>query len=424
MTMSSSVSKVTLNGDGVQTAWPFSFKVWKAADLEISITNAEGVTTVVSNWSVSLASAGGTVTYPTSGPALPSGHKITIARSMDFLQDVDLVSGTRWDPEVVETALDIACAERQQLKERLARAVTVDIASGTTPEALRDAIFAAKDTAVSSASSALDSAERAEIAANSVGVLSASGTLTAGQDTITLPWSYDTGTGNIAVFLGGVKQLRSTLTFLTSTTVRVGVAVTENTPYEVMSVTLSAESVLTGLRDQCVTAKTAAETAQSGSEIARTGAETAQAAAEAAVATLRAKGFQAIKTADQTGIASATVTKVTFPSEIEDTDGWYNAATSEFTPPAGVYLIEASLQFSAGVVDGYGFRVILNKNGSTFRQKLVVASSAITVHPSISCFVKANGTDVFTVYAYGEGAGNKTVAGEESTTSFSAYKVE
>jgi|GEM_PF-7012713 len=138
----------------------------------------------------------------------------------------------------------------------------------------------------------------------------------------------------------------------------------------------------------------------------------------------RAKGFQAIKTADQTGIASATPTKVTFPSEIEDTDGWYNAATSEFTPPAGVYLIEARLQFSAGVVDGSDFRVILNKNGSTFRQKLVVARGTVTVHPDISCFVKANGTDVFTVYAYGAGAGTKTVAGEESTTTFSAYKVE
>jgi phage-related tail fiber protein len=163
--MSSAVSKVTLNGDGVQTSWPFSFKVWKAADLEVSITNAAGVTTVVSNWSVSLAGTGGTVTYPTSGPALPSGHKITIARSMDFLQDVDLISGTRWDPEVVETALDRATAERQQLKEKLDRAIVVDVASSTTPEALRDSIFAARDTSVASAASALDSAERAEIAA-------------------------------------------------------------------------------------------------------------------------------------------------------------------------------------------------------------------------------------------------------------------
>ena len=266
MTMSSSVSKVTLNGNGSTTSFPFGFKVWKAADLEVSITDASGVVSVVTDWGVALnPSGGGTVAYPTSGPPLPTGHKITIARSMDFLQDVDLVSGTRWDPEVVETALDRATAERQQLKERLDRAVAVPISSSTTPEQFTADFFTARDEAVASASSAASSAAAAQVAANSVGVLSASGTLTAGQDTITLPWSYDTSTGNIAVFLGGVKQVRSTLTFLTSTTVHIGAAVTENTPYEVTSVTLSAESVLTGIRDQCVVAKTGAEAAAAAS---------------------------------------------------------------------------------------------------------------------------------------------------------------
>lgn len=278
MTIASAVSKVTLNGNGSTTSFPFGFKVWKAADLEVSITDASGVVSVVANWGVALnPSGGGTVAYPTSGPPLPTGHKITIARSMDFLQDVDLVSGTRWDPEVVETALDRATAERQQLKERLDRAVAVPISSSTTPEQFADDLFTARDGALASASAAAASAATAQVAANSVGVLSASGTLTAGQDTITLPWSYDTSTGNIAVFLGGVKQLRSTLTFLTSTTVQIGAAVTENTPYEVTSITLSAESVLTSLRDQCATAKTGAETARTGAETARTGAETAEA---------------------------------------------------------------------------------------------------------------------------------------------------
>lgn len=234
MTMSSAVSKVTLNGDGVQTSWPFAFKVWKAADLEVSITNAEGVTTVVSNWSVSLADTGGTVTYPTSGPALPSGHKITIARSMDFLQDVDLVSGTRWDPEVVETALDRATAERQQLKEKLDRAIVVDIAATTTPEALRDSIFAARDTAVSSAASALDSAERAEIAATTASYYNHEGVLTTGQDTIALPWAYDTDVG-VEVFLSGIKQTEASLIFVDSYTVKLDTPVSADTPFEVVS---------------------------------------------------------------------------------------------------------------------------------------------------------------------------------------------
>lgn len=259
MTIASAVSKATLNGNGSTTAFPFGFKVWKAEDLEVSITDTSGTVSVVANWSVVLnPSGGGTVTYPLTGSPLPTGHKITIARSMDFLQDVDLVSGTRWDPEVVETALDRATAERQQLKERLDRAVAIPISSSTTPEQFAADLFTARDEAAASAASAATSAATAQVAANSVGVLSASGTLTAGQDTITLPWSYDTGTGNIAVFLGGVKQVRSTLTFLTPTTVQIGAAVVENTLYEVTSVTLSAESVLTGLRDQCAAANTSA----------------------------------------------------------------------------------------------------------------------------------------------------------------------
>ena len=49
MTMSSAVSKVTLNGDGVQTSWPFSFKVWKADDLEVILTSPGGTESVTTD---------------------------------------------------------------------------------------------------------------------------------------------------------------------------------------------------------------------------------------------------------------------------------------------------------------------------------------------------------------------------------------
>ena len=154
MTMSSSVSKVTLNGDGVQTTWPFSFKVWKAGDLEVSITSPAGANTVVTDWTVELGESGGTVTYPITGYPLPLGWKITIRRSMDFLQEVDLVSGTRWDPEVVETALDQAAAERQQLLEEISRSVRIGVASTENPENVVAEIFYARQVAEDSASAA------------------------------------------------------------------------------------------------------------------------------------------------------------------------------------------------------------------------------------------------------------------------------
>jgi hypothetical protein len=276
MTISSTVSKTTLDGNGVQTSWPFAFKVWKSEDLQILITDENGFTQIDENWLVSLASVGGTVTYPTAGDPLPLGHKITIKRSMDFLQDVDLVSGTRWDPEVLETALDKAAAERQQILEELGRSAKIDIASEDTPDELIASIFAAQAGALAAEAGAeaaeagataqagiaaghADDAEQsaidAALAAASIGILSSEGELAVGQDTIVLPWVYDPLLGNVAVYLNGVKQAGDTLTFVDANTVRVGDVVSETTTWEAVSVTVAGESVLTALRDQAEAAR-------------------------------------------------------------------------------------------------------------------------------------------------------------------------
>jgi len=276
MTMSSTVSKVTLLGDGVQTSWPFAFKVWQEADIEVILSDPTGADSVALDWSAVLAGLGGTVTYPTSGPPLPLGWKITIKRAMPFLQEVDLVSGTRWDPEVVETALDQKTAELQQLKEELSRSVKIGITSSGTAEDLLASIYDARDAALASASSSAGSADdsaisaseaaasavAAELAANSVSVLTASGTLTVGQDTINLPWSYDSSAGNISVFISGVKQVKSTLTFVSDTSVRIGFLASETLAWEVVSTTAASESILTALRDQALDAKDDAESAR------------------------------------------------------------------------------------------------------------------------------------------------------------------
>lgn len=276
MTMSSAVSKVTLNGDGVQTSWPFSFKVWKAGDLEVILTSPGGTESVTTDWSVVLAGSGGTLTYPVLGYPLLTGWKITIRRSMDFLQEVDLVSGTRWDPEVVETALDQAAAERQQLLEEIGRSVRIGVASTEDPTQVVNQVFLARDQAAASAgaaatseSNAADSAAAAQLAASHIGVLGAEGTLTTGQDTITLPFAYDFEKEAIAVYLGGIRQNKASLTFPDAYTVVLDTPVATNTEYIVSSVTLEGEAILTGLRDDAVAAKDGAETAQGLAEDAR-----------------------------------------------------------------------------------------------------------------------------------------------------------
>ncbi len=71
--------------------------------------------------------------------------------------------------------------------------------------------------------------------ADTITVLTAEGVIPTGQDTITLPWTYNPILGNLAVVLAGLFQQRSTLTFSSSTTVTLDAAVLQDTPYMVMS---------------------------------------------------------------------------------------------------------------------------------------------------------------------------------------------
>lgn len=236
--LSSNVSKITLNGDGANKAFPFSFKVWDSADLRVVITDANGEDTPVSNWSAVILGLGGTVTYPTSGNPLPAGSKITIMRNMDFLQDVDLISATRWDPEVVETALDRLTAQDQLLLEKMNRALTLGVTSNLDPTAVVEDLFNARDRAESAA-------DRAESAATTSAYYTHEGTLLSGQDTITLPWAYDTSIG-VEVYLGGVILLESEKEYTGLHSVKVVPAVQADTQFKVIS-TVGAVSGLDSL---------------------------------------------------------------------------------------------------------------------------------------------------------------------------------
>lgn len=127
MTMSSNLSTVTRNGNGVATSFSFPFKVWDVSQLEVYIVDASGAATKTTNWTATLSDSGGNVVYPASGgTVLPTGQKIVINRSMPFTQEVDLVQAEAFDPEVIETSLDMLTATTQQLKEAVGRAVKVD----------------------------------------------------------------------------------------------------------------------------------------------------------------------------------------------------------------------------------------------------------------------------------------------------------
>ena len=127
MTVSSSTNKIIGTGNGVTTSWPFSFKVLDPDHLVVTYTDAAGDETTLDpgTYTVALnadqdASPGGSVTH---GPAIASGTKLTILRSVPYTQAIDLKNQGGFFPEVLERGFDLMVMQVQQLREQLARAL-------------------------------------------------------------------------------------------------------------------------------------------------------------------------------------------------------------------------------------------------------------------------------------------------------------
>ncbi|MGE9985376.1 hypothetical protein [Desulfovibrio sp. SGI.169] len=165
MTIESTLSKNTYTGNGLTTVFPFSFKVWDSSQLKVTISSPDGVITTATGWTADLSDSGGSVTYQKDGSPLPSGWTLAITRDMPFVQNVNLITGSRFDPEVIERALDTATAERQQLLEVASRSIQMPATSSITPEQYGQELLDAKDDAASSAAQAARSAREAQASA-------------------------------------------------------------------------------------------------------------------------------------------------------------------------------------------------------------------------------------------------------------------
>lgn len=161
MTLPYSPSIATFMGNDVATEFPFHFKVWDKSHLQVSVVRPDGVVQAMPFTAV-LTDTGGTVNLVHNGKPLPAGWRLSIVRNMPFEQRVDLVAGTRFDPQVIEDVLDVAAAERQQLRESLARAVIVPPGSAEAPDVVADKILRAAAEAVQAAVDAGESRLGAE----------------------------------------------------------------------------------------------------------------------------------------------------------------------------------------------------------------------------------------------------------------------
>lgn len=207
------------------------------------------------------------------------------------------------DAEDSAAAAAVSAAAAQSSAEAAAQA-EADIASIRLDalaayQAAEDAVAdaARADQAADDAEGYAAKAQQSAIDASGMGFLNATGTLTAGADTITLPWEYDLVRRNVAVYLGTGKQPQGSLTFVDSTHIKVSGPVAQDTPYEVLSLVMASASILTDFYNGSKAAALAAEAAQDGAETAQASAELAQSGARLAKAGAEAARDEAISAA-------------------------------------------------------------------------------------------------------------------------------
>lgn len=140
MTVPSTTRKAgPYTGNGVQTVYPFSFKVFAATDIKVVQADLAGVeTTLSSGYTVSVnsdqvASPGGNVTM-TTAPA--TGYKLSVLGNLPYDQTLAIPGGGNFNPVAVENALDRIVEQLQQVAEAGSRALALPAsatASGTLP---------------------------------------------------------------------------------------------------------------------------------------------------------------------------------------------------------------------------------------------------------------------------------------------------
>lgn len=118
------------NGNGVTTAFNYTFPITAIGEVKVVRQNADLTETVLvltTDYTVTGAGnpAGGQVIL-NSGALLPTGAKLVLLLDMDFDQAVDYSNQGRIQLSLLEISLDKLTLAARQLREELLRAVTVD----------------------------------------------------------------------------------------------------------------------------------------------------------------------------------------------------------------------------------------------------------------------------------------------------------
>jgi len=135
--------------------------------------------------------------------------------------------------------------------------------------------------------------------------------------------------------------------------------------------------------------------------------------------------FHVHKNGTGQSVATSTLTKVTWATEVLDTNNDFDIATNErFTPTvAGKYLLYANVAYTS-IGDGKVFEGHIYKNGASEKVTRATAGSTDTCNANVCALVEANGsTDYFEVFANHEHGSNRDVNGEARRVYFMGFKI-
>jgi hypothetical protein len=126
-------------GNGATTAFPFTFKVFAASDIAVTLMASDGTETELvldSDYSVTLnadqeTSPGGTINYPLAGDELAADELLTAVGDLDYEQPTDLPSGGNFRAGTVEDALDRQVMLIQQVRESDERSLKFPVSDGS-----------------------------------------------------------------------------------------------------------------------------------------------------------------------------------------------------------------------------------------------------------------------------------------------------
>ena len=149
MTISTTASRISYNGNGATTAFSFPYRFLTNADLTVIKVAADGTETTLvlnTNYTVTGADddAGGTVTLSV---APLSGQRLVIFREIDITQEVDYITGDAFPAETHERALDRLTMIAQQHQDAIDRSAKLPETSTEDADALIADIIRLADSA-------------------------------------------------------------------------------------------------------------------------------------------------------------------------------------------------------------------------------------------------------------------------------------